>query len=302
MTGLGQGAEKIIIVTAADAGFFNMLEELISSVRLSSASLAFDIGCFDLGLKPEQVSRLQNRGVIVVNPTTGLKTAQPPERSQLGFLARPYLRENFPGYGIYVWLDADTWVQGRDWLRGLAGRAKETGAAFVRESDPSYRFSFRYYLWKGKHYLKGYGPWLTTQLLLKRQINAGVYAMQATAPHWAMWQQHYQSALSRTGLAAPHDQFSLNVAMHLNRHPETFLPPTYNWICALSCPYWDEDEQQFCSPDADRRLVHIVHLAGSVKTKQFDLKTTKGRIVRGTLRYGGLRILVDRASTAIGAT
>jgi hypothetical protein len=293
MTELGEGHEKIIIVTAADAGFFHLLDEMVASLRAASASLAFDIGCFDLGLTPEQIDRLRSRGVVVVTPTTGLKTAGPTETSQLCFLARPYLRENFPGYDIYVWLDADTWVQGQDWLRLLAGMARNAGAAFILENDPSYTSNVGLFLWKGKHYLRGYGPWLAARLMLKSQINNGVFAIHATAPHWVLWQRHYQSALSRTGLAAPHDQFALNVAIYRHHHPDCFLPPTFNWICDLSRPHWDEDAQLFCTPDAERRLIHIIHLAGPIKATQFDVKTTTGRILRGTLRYGGDRILVS---------
>jgi hypothetical protein len=142
------------------------------------------------------------------------------------------------------------------------------------------------FLWKCKHYVLGYGIWKGLRLLSKKQINNGVFAMQADAPHWEIWRRYYQSALSRTGLAAPHDQFALNVAVYFGQASTYFLPATFNWICYLSRPDWDEEAGCFCSPDEKRRRIEVIHLAGPIKTKEFDIRTTKGRLLRGKLRYG----------------
>ncbi len=285
--------DQAIVVTAANAGFFSLLSELVASIRAVPDAPVVDLGCYDLGLTGEQVAQLAAAGVRVIRPSTGLEAGRLAEDvGKLGYLARPFLRENFPGYATYVWLDADTWIQSGEALRGLITAARERGAVFVREDEPSYHSNFGLFLWKGKHYLYGYGPLRAARLLLRRQINNGVFAMRADAPHWTIWQRYYQSALTRTGLAAPHDQFALNAAVYLAGPPGATLPATFNWICDLARPHWDENANCFCSPDARRRRIEIIHLAGPVKTVSFDIPTTRGRILRGMLRYGAERILV----------
>ena len=287
MTATHDPSERAIVVTGADHNFFSLLEELLASVQAWRDASQVDLGCYDLGLTEAQVGQLQARGVRTVRPWTGLVApALADQASNLGYLARPFLPENFPGYATYIWLDADTWIQSGEALQGLLAAARQTGAACIREDEPTYKSNLGLFLWKCKHYVLGYGPWKGLRLLFRKQINNGVFAMRADAPHWAIWRRHYQSALSRTGLAAPHDQFALNVAVYLGGIETHLLPATFNWICDLSRPDWDDQAGWFCSPDALHRRIEVIHLAGPIKTTEFDIRTTAGGVLRGRLRYG----------------
>ena len=293
---------RAIVVSAADARFFFLLDELFASIAAAADAPTVALGCLDLGLEPAQVADLQARGVEVVTPRTGLEAgALADDASKLGYLARPFLPEAFPGHDVYVWMDADAWIQGGAALSGLIEAAQAGGAALVREDDPAYRSNFGLLLWKGKHYLLGYGPWRAARLLPRRQVNNGVFAMRADAPHWAVWRRLYQQALTRTGLAAPHDQFALNAAAYLHGLKTTFLPATFNWICDLARPWWDDEAQAYCTPDASRRPIRVMHLAGPIKTTEFDVRTPAGGVLRGRLRYGvALRAPDDEPAPAGG--
>lgn len=299
MAELTAAAARTIIVSGADRRFFFLLDELIASLEAAPALPPVELGCYDLGLDPAQVAALQARGVRVVQPTTGLEIgALAGDASKLGYLARPFLPDNFPGYDVYVWLDADTWIQHGDAVRQLIAGATEAGAALVREDDPSYRFSAPLFGWKAKHYLRGYGLRRAMRLILRRQVNNGVFAMRGDAPHWAVWRRLYQRALDRTGDAAPHDQFALNVAAYLEGLPARFLPATLNWICDLAHPWWDGASNRFCTPDRQHRPIGIVHLAGPVKTAEFDVRTTDGGTVRRLFRFGAGRVSPGRPAPA----
>jgi hypothetical protein len=280
---------RAIVVTAANETFFDLLDELLLSLERAEDAPPLEVGCLDLGLSAHQVSNLMARGVHVVQPATGLTMrGQPVGPTALSYLARPYLPDNFPGYQVYVWLDADTWVQRGRALVTLINAANEHGAAMVREDDPTYKSNLGLFLWKAKHYLFGYGPWRGARLLFSRQINNGVFAMRADAPHWAVWRHEYQAALMRTNLPAPHDQFALNAAVHLGGAHTRFLPATFNWICDLSKPDWDEDASCFCSPGSARLPIEVIHLAGPIKNQTVTIRTTRGRTLHGMLRYGAL--------------
>ncbi|MET3925010.1 hypothetical protein [Devosia sp. 2618] len=89
-----------------------------------------------------------------------------------------------------------------------------------------------------------------------------------------------------TGRAAPHDQFALNAAIHLENLPTRFMEPTYNWICDLATPKWDAELGRFVRPVAPHRPIHVMHLAGPAKAREFDVDVIGGGGRRGKLLFG----------------
>jgi len=132
---------RILIVSGADEAYFSLLDELISSVRRWEQLRVVDIGCFDVGLTPSSRAALAPRVARIVEPDWhlpldgALRAAAPGLRA---LTARPFVPQYFPGYDIYIWLDADTWVQfpfAIDWLvgaarDGLLGAVPHTHAAY----------------------------------------------------------------------------------------------------------------------------------------------------------------------------
>jgi hypothetical protein len=275
-----------IVITAADTKFFFLLKEMVTSIRDANGR-SLEIGCYDLGLTPEELEWLDGQGVIVAQPRAELRHNFTENVAQkLGLLGRLYLRENFPGRSVYIWMDADTWVQSPAAVRALASGAARHGSALVREDSPNYRFRWDLFLWKAKHFVLGYGLINGLRLLGKPHVNAGVYALRADAPHWEFWRRRYQRALDRTGLAGPHDQFSLNASVYLDRLSTHFLPATYNWICDLALPRFDSATKNFCTPKGAGERIEVMHLAGPIKTTVFQIDTTGGGRVSGRLRFG----------------
>ncbi|CAN7291719.1 hypothetical protein LJR225_001528 [Phenylobacterium sp. LjRoot225] len=275
-----------IVVSGADAKFFDLLREMVTALRAANGP-GLEIGVYDLGLASDQLEWLAGQGVITVQPRTELRHGITENlSSKLGYLARPFLRENFPGRRTYVWMDADTWVQSASAARTLVGDATRHGSALVRENAPNYRFRMDLFLWKAKHFVLGYGPINGLRLLLKPHVNNGVFALRADAPHWERWRRRYQRALDRTGQAAPHDQFGLNAAVYLDRLDTHFLPATYNWICDLALPLFNSTAQNFCTPRGEAERIEVMHLAGPIKTTVFQIDTTGGGRVSGRLRFG----------------
>lgn len=279
-------AADCIIVTAADSGYFPFAKDMIDSV-VASGRTDFSMGMLDLGLTPEQCAWLLERGVAVRSPLTllDLQSLAPEDRSKLGYLARPFLRENYPGHEVYVWLDADTWLQEASALDELVAGARAVGAAVITQTDSAYRFWPWLVGWKLKHFVKGYGAMAGLWLGSRPHINNGVFAMSASAPHWDHWRHRYQKAIDRTSIPAPHDQFGLNAAVYLDRLPTRFLSAGFNWICDLSAPMWNAEARRFCKPYVPHESIGVLHLAGAAKFEEFDVRTTFGKTRRSKLRY-----------------
>jgi hypothetical protein len=277
---------KSIMVTGADATYFELARELIASIEACCPSPTA-IGFCDFGITAEQRDWLRSRDVVVKRPETGLALGGPAEEWQasMGYLSRPFLRENFPGFSTYIWLDADVWLQNWQGIQALRDAAAASGAAMIRQNEQAYRLWPWLLGWQLKNFVRGYGVAPGLWLASRPHINNGVFAMQADAPHWDRWRAHYQRAFGRTRRAAPHDQFSLNAAVYLDRLDTEFLPATCNWICDLAAPMWNAEQGMYCIPYAPFTPIAILHLAGPAKTRSFDIMATDG-----TSRHGPLRL------------
>jgi hypothetical protein len=200
----------------------------------------------------------------------------------LSFLARPFLREYFPGYDVYVWVDSDLWFQRPEVLNDYIDGARTQGFAITHESERGYRFQPRLFAWTAKHFLLGYGALTGAWLLGRRHLNAGFFAAHADAPHWSAWARHYEAAIARTaGALVPHDQFALVQALHSNalaggRVAAAFLDPTCNWIVDRGVPMWNDDVGAFCKPYAPYEPIGAVHLAGPGKRRVYKVRRTRG--------------------------
>ena len=274
------GDLKVLIVSASDTRFMPLLRSLIASLEPLLERPGCELACFDIGLTDDDRRWLSSYTDKVQRPGAhfGL-SASDYNPAHLSFLARPFLREYFPGYDVYVWIDSDIWVQDTSVIASYVAGAVEGGLAITHEEERAYRFQFELFGWTAKHFLLGYGPFTATYLLLRAHVNAGMFAMAADAPQWAAWGKRYQRAIRRTGALVPHDQFALNRALHawdkLCRST-VLLDPSCNWICARGAPMWDDERGLYCKPYPPHEPIKVLHLAGPAKQVASVVKQTKG--------------------------
>ena len=280
--------DRILLVSSADTKFFMLLREMVASLdRLPPADLpAYDLAVFDLGLSEADRDWLAERSaqIAVPRPHDGLGSAERP--LELGFLVRPHLREYFPGYDIYVWIDSDIWLQTPDVLHALIDGARAKGMAIAHENERAYRFQRWLFLWTTKHFVLGYGLFRGLWLLTRPHLNAGLFALRADAPHWQAWAERYQAAFRRTGKLTPHDQFSLNQAIYQDNLPTEILPANANWICDRGVPMWNDETGAFCEPYPPYRPIAALHLAGPGKRTVYRVRRTGGAAFNAMIRFG----------------
>jgi lipopolysaccharide biosynthesis glycosyltransferase len=118
-----------IIVTAADSKFFELVQGTILSIREKPQGHSVDIGFLDVGCTPEQLQWIGQYVDHIVEP--GWNYDIPDIDRQPKYLkalvSRPFLPEYFPGYEVYIWIDADAWVQDWSAIELLALGAKQKG-------------------------------------------------------------------------------------------------------------------------------------------------------------------------------
>ncbi|MEL6962775.1 MAG: hypothetical protein AAFO01_08475 [Pseudomonadota bacterium] len=267
----------IVVTTAADTGYFKMFQGMLDSLRRFEVGRTLDVRSFDLGLKPDERSWLENEGVVFAEPRwhQGIQDGMMP-KFHLAETVRPHVREYFPGYEHYMWLDPDLWLQDSGVLERLIQGSKTEGAAIAHEADSVYKFQAWHFGWCLKHRILGMGLADGMLMMVKPALNCGVYCMAADAPHWDAWATRLERAVKRTNRVAPHSQFTFNQVVYVDRFPTRILDSADNWICDRAPPVWDEERQVYCKPYAPYQPISLLHLAGPAKRERYTIKTTSG--------------------------
>ncbi|MEM8952159.1 MAG: hypothetical protein AAGC99_22860 [Pseudomonadota bacterium] len=276
------------IVTGADHGYFPLMHALLQTLHRTAADSACRLLVLDFGLTPDERATVEALVDAIVRPEWWFDV---PEHLRLprnlGYAARPMIPDYFPGYDVYLWLDADISVQDGQFASAFLCAADDGALAIVEEADPSYRTELYALKWRVGNAFRCFGPLGGLRLCLGRQINSGAFALRADAPHWKAWQWRYQEAVMRAGRANL-DQHALMATLCLDGLPASYLGSTYNWICARSQPVWDDVRQSFCRPSPPFEPISVLHLAGRQKEGLYQIRTLAGGTKAMPLSYADI--------------
>jgi len=262
-----------IIVTGADGAYFELLAGTVRSIRDKPAGREIALGVLDVGLKEEQRRWLRAQGAKVVAPGWDIDFPQRDEtpRFRQAQYARPFLPRHFPGHDLYMWLDADAWVQDW-WAVDLFFRAATKGElAVVPELDRAYRNFFHAIEEFREVNLRGYAEAFdaatANRLIRHPLLNSGAFALPAAVPHWQAWGATLAGALQRSRNELV-DQSTLNHVVYAQGLPAHFLPSWCNWICHHAPPESDPDRGCLVEPNLPHQKLGIVHLTLWMKDRR----------------------------------
>jgi len=299
LAGEAGSTRNLLIVSAADAGYFPLLQDMVLSVRAQRPDAP--IGVLDLGLADAQRDWLAAQGAQLVRPDWDVDFPgrdKTPEAFKAQ-VARPFLPRHFPGYRMYFWLDADAWLQ--DWRAvelycGAAGRDR---IAITPEIDRAYKRHYkrpklfgRTLVWK--NYREAFGWRAADRLGRNPMLNVGAFALHCDAPHWPAWQRLIAQVLQRTRFFYA-EQTALNYAIFAERLPANLLPAYCKWMPGDAAPAFDAGRGLFVEPYAPHEVIGVMHLAGeAAKNRTFQLDRLDGGTVETGLRYAATRELCRR--------
>ncbi len=275
---------RTIVVTGANHQQMALLNMMVDSLRALPGGNALPISCMDLGLSPEDQQQLAVKGVSLCTPTHRFEVPGGPWPMWMNaYLAQPFMREFLPGWQTYLWIDADIWFQTRRGIDAALAGAREHGLAIAHERSRCYRLQPWLSAWMLKHFIRGFGVIEGSWLMTRPHLNSGFYAMNADAPHWEPWIEHYQAAMLRAGGPSPYGQFALNRVVYGplggRRGLQTaLLAPWANWICDRGPPMWHDTEDAFCEPHAPYTPIPTLHLAGPGNHTAYMIGSTGGGV------------------------
>ncbi len=295
-------ARKITIASASSAEYFHFLQGMVLSVREKPQSKDIDICLYDLGLTAEQLAWLRDYVNTIVEPKWeyGLTAKDGMRDPFRAILAKPLLPKYFPGYDIYLHLDADAWVQDWSAIESYLAGAEKAALAITPEIHRAYAANyansheFREFIvdlyagtW-GDDYAKKYSYFPI--------LNAGVFAMPKDSPIWGLWAENIRVSLTKSHHHCI-EQAALNLAVF--EHPDRFhyaasdkkniefLPATCNWLCHQSLPLFDEPSGAFVEPYLPHAKLGVIHRSSDdfKDKKSAPIYTTKGGTVVCNLKY-----------------
>lgn len=259
---------RTLAVTAADEAFVPLLEGLLGSLRQWESTPIDDLACFDLGLSRSSRSRVASQTRFLVKPAWDLpvdKETRARKPAYRALTVRPFLRDYFPGYDVYLWLDADLWVQRKAALGAYVKGASTKGLAVATQSHPAYVHQTSVVRQRVFHLRSYYGPQGAEPLEVEAYYNAGVFALGASAPHWTAWARSFRAGLERTGGSLVNDQTAINHAIWHGRLPVEALDARFNWCCHLAAPFFDRIRRRFLEPVEKGRPLGIIHMTAQTK-------------------------------------
>jgi len=287
---------KTVLVSGADANYFPLLRDLVDSVRDRTPRDRVDLAVLDAGLTGEQREELAPLVDRFAEPGWDLW----PQGDAPGYLrlfeSRPFINRYFPGYDLYVWIDADAWLQEAETIELLAHGAANGALAIVPELHSAYRSvitdlelrygrfgRIRFDSWAHTLYRDGYGEAAARAYALRPMLNSGVFALRADAPHWEAWIESYRAASPRKHRIG-FDQIALNHAVYSRGLEAEYLPAWCNWVCARGLPAFNPATGEFVEPYVPHQRIGILHMARNTKHGTHELATTTGGKVRRSLR------------------
>lgn len=260
---------RVMIVSGSDAVFWPIAKGCIDSLsNVSKKNSEIFLGFLDDGLKLDQIEYLTSRGFKVERTRWGLGI---PESFQKGFpgsrvkVSKTMLPEIFPGFDVYIWLDADTWLQEESAISDLVEGALAREISVVSQRNPKYSLKQFLNLWRVLVAREYFGFSSALNVLLRPYYNSGVFAMKPTSMVWSIWQSTWGSAFKRRHQIRVSDQAALNHVITTQKVRVAKFDATYNWACHLAQPNWDQEASKWRTGEKGD-IIKIIHMTHTTKS------------------------------------
>ena len=293
-----------VIVSLADSNYFELLNELIDSIKRFDESKNVAICILDAGLTEDQKLKLSQKVDDIKSAEWDIKVPafKVMEKEWLkSQVSRAFLPKYFPGYEKYLWIDADAWVNKWEALDLYFKGSNANKLAISTSADRSYGRVLRAD-WligsiakvKSQNYKhaksSGFSETVARKIALMPHLNIGVFCLNAEAPHWVVWQKNLKQALS-SGKIFGSEQVAMNIAIYVDDLEIEILPAYCNWTLIYRLKF-DTVNNTLVEPYLPNHEIGIVHLAGKTsdvvrfnKNHLSEIKTLEGKIIKKSLRF-----------------
>ena len=300
--------KKNVIVSLADSNYFQLLDELINSIKRFKESSNVAICILDAGLTNEQKKILSTKVDEIKLAEWDIEVPDSKIKGREWLksqVSRAFLPKYFPSYEKYLWIDCDAWVN--DWNTieiyfkacddGKLGITQTIGPGYKITSKVNWVFgklaiiksqNFKHAVKSNISYEKA------RKLAFAPHINIGVFSLEKNSISWKSWQKNLEQTL-KGGDIFGSEQLAMNMSVYIDDIETEFLPLNCNWITSNLLPKFDEENSTFVEPYLPNYKIGIMHLAAGIwkdkkdmrlnKEITIDIKTLKGKTLSKSLRF-----------------
>ena len=133
--------KKNVIISLADSNYFDLLNELVDSIKRFKQSEDTAICILDGGLTEDQKKILTSKVDEIKSSEWDIKISQFKTRGKKwlkSLITRAFLTEYFPNYEKYLWIDADAWVNSWEAVELYFKGCENKKLAISTSADRSY--------------------------------------------------------------------------------------------------------------------------------------------------------------------
>ena len=296
--------KKNVIVSLADANYFLLLEELVDSIKRFKESEDIAICILDAGLNQDQKEKLSKKVDVIKSAEWDIEVPNFKVKGKEWLksqVSRAFLPNYFPNYEKYLWIDADAWVNSWYSIELFLKGCENKKLSIATSADRAYGRVLRAeWFFKSVAKIKsqnykhakssGFSAKIARQVALKPHLNIGVFALEADAPHWEVWQKNLKKALS-SGKIWGSEQIAMNITIYCNGLNAEILPAYCNWTLIEALKF-DLKKNSLVEPYLPNHEIGIVHFAGKNndqirKDKNFlsKIETLDGETIEKKLRF-----------------
>ena len=293
-----------VIISLADSNYYELLDELVNSIKRFKESENTAICILDAGLSDEQKKHLSQKVDEIKSADWDIEVPDFKVKGKEWLksqVSRAFLPKYFPGYKKYLWIDADAWVNSwsaielyfegcennklsiatsADRAYGRVLRAEWVFGSFARVKSQNYKHAKS----------SGFSEKIAREVALKPHLNIGVFALEANASHWEVWQKNLKAAL-KSGKIWGSEQIAMNITIYHDGLNVEILPAYCNWTLIESLKF-DKEKNTLVEPYLPNHQIGIVHFAGKNNDqirndKNFisKVKATDGSLIEMKLRF-----------------
>ena len=296
--------KKNVIISLADANYFELLNELIDSIKRFKESENSAICILDAGLTTEQKQILSSKVDEIKSAEWDIEVPDFKIKGREWLksqVSRAFLPKYFPSYEKYLWIDADAWVNSWEAIDLYYKGCENKKLSIATSADRAYGRVLRAEWFFGslariksqnyKHAKSsGFSESIARHVALKPHLNIGVFALEADAPHWQIWQKNLKIALSN-GRIWGSEQIAMNITIYFDQQEVEILPAYCNWTL-IDALKFDKINNTLVEPYLPNHKIGIVHFAGKNNdeirnNKDFisKVKTVDGDQIEMKLRF-----------------
>ena len=297
-----------VIVSLADSNYFELLNELIDSIKKFEQSKNVSICILDAGLTEDQKNKLSEKIDEIKIAEWDIEVSEYKASGKEWLKSqesRAFLPKYFQGYKKYLWIDCDAWVN--DWQSvELYFKACENGKLGITQTmGPGYKIVSKVKWIFGKlaliksqnfkHAINSkIGIDKARKLAFAPHINIGVFSLEHDSSCWKIWQDNLAITL-KSGKIFGSEGLAINMSVYVDDIETEFLPLNCNWIASNLLPKFDEEKQTFVEPYLPNYKIGIMHLAAGIwkddkdmrldKSVEIEIKTLENKTISKSLRF-----------------